>query len=359
LVLMKNNIWEFSNSIVVPPTDPKDLAVHKLKDMKSRRSILDKVENHLIPHLPRKNSTRDMWEALMSLFQSKNENHKIMLREKLKDTKMTGSDTVTTYFTQIRQVRDELAAIGETVVDSELVRTTLKGFTKEWTLSIKGIMAQEKFPNWSRLWDDFAQEELQDEDLNGGRYKNDDEYIVLTSQAKKGKFKKFSSAESTSQDVKKKDMIKGKCYACREFGNYASQCPNKKKGGNETQPEVATSTKAQGDEFSKKFEQTEFLLVSQTSLGTISIGAWLIDSEATCHMTGARESFESFTELESEVHVELGMGTKHALKGSRTMSFRMESRRMLKVMDVLWVPKLRRSVLSVLAIEKKGYDLLF
>jgi hypothetical protein len=41
------------------------------------------------------------------------------------------------------------------------------------------------------------------------------------------------------------------------------------------------------DEFSKKFEQTEFLLVSQTSLGTISDGAWLIDSGAMCHMIGA------------------------------------------------------------------------
>jgi hypothetical protein len=40
------------------------------------------------------------------------------------------------------------------------------------------------------------------------------------------------------------------------------------------------------DEFAK-FEQLELLLVSRTSLGTISVSAWLIDSGATCHMTGA------------------------------------------------------------------------
>jgi hypothetical protein len=38
------------------------------------------------------------------------------------------------------------------------------------------------------------------------------------------------------------------------FGHYAGQCSNKKKGGNETQPEVVASTKAQEDDFSKKFE---------------------------------------------------------------------------------------------------------
>jgi hypothetical protein len=72
---------------------------------------------------------------------------------------------------------------------------------------------------------------------------------------------------------------------------------NKKKGGNEMQLELAASTKAQ-DEFSKKFEQSELLLVSHTSLGTISASAWLIDSGATCHMIGARDLFESFIEFD-------------------------------------------------------------
>jgi hypothetical protein len=73
---------------------------------------------------------------------------------------MTRSNTVTTYLTRIRQVRDELVAIGEAVDDSKLVRTALKGFTKEWTPFIKGIVAREKLLDWSRLWDDFVQEEL-------------------------------------------------------------------------------------------------------------------------------------------------------------------------------------------------------
>jgi hypothetical protein len=111
--------------------------------------------------------------------------------------------------------------------------------------------------------------------------------VALASQAKKGKFKKIASGESTSQDDKKKDMSKVKCFACHKFGHYAGQCPNKKKGGNGTQQEVVASAKAQVDEFAKKFEN-EFLLVSHLSSGTISVGAWLIDSGATCHMTGAR-----------------------------------------------------------------------
>jgi hypothetical protein len=99
LVLMENGIWEFSNTQITPPTDATDLVIHNQRDVKSRHIILDGVKDHLIPHLSGKKTARDMWEALKSLFQRKNENHKMVLREKLRDTKMTGSDTVTSYLT--------------------------------------------------------------------------------------------------------------------------------------------------------------------------------------------------------------------------------------------------------------------
>ena len=67
LVLMENDIWEFSNSIATPPMNPKELAAHNLKDVKARRIILDGAKDHLIPHLSGKSLARDMWEVLKSL----------------------------------------------------------------------------------------------------------------------------------------------------------------------------------------------------------------------------------------------------------------------------------------------------
>jgi hypothetical protein len=49
------------------------------------------------------------------------------------------------------------------------------------TVHQKGVVAQEKLPDWSRLWDDFVQEEFRDEELNGGRHKKDDENESLAS----------------------------------------------------------------------------------------------------------------------------------------------------------------------------------
>jgi hypothetical protein len=57
----------------------------------------------------------------------------------------------------------------------------------------------------------------------------------------------------------------------------------------------------------------EFRLVSALFGIVSSSEIWLVDSGASCHMTGARELFESFTKSKSDMCVELGMGTRHAV----------------------------------------------
>jgi hypothetical protein len=59
-------------------------------------------------------------------------------------------------------VKDELAVVGEIIPDSELVCIALKGFTKEWDVFVKCVVGREKLPYWSRLWDEFTQEDIQE-----------------------------------------------------------------------------------------------------------------------------------------------------------------------------------------------------
>ena len=59
---------------------------------------------------------------------------------------MSRSDNVTTYFMRITQTHDQLASIGEKVVDVELVNVALNSFTKSWEPFVKGICVREKPP---------------------------------------------------------------------------------------------------------------------------------------------------------------------------------------------------------------------
>ena len=64
------------------------------------------------------------------------------------------------YLTNITQVRDELAVVGEVVGIPEMVRTTLNGVSQHWTVFVQTIIGRENIPTWDRLWDDVTQEEI-------------------------------------------------------------------------------------------------------------------------------------------------------------------------------------------------------
>ena len=105
---------------------------------------------------------------------------------------MTKTNTVSSYLTKITQVRDELAAVGETMQGSELVRIALGGFPKKWEVFVDGIVARENLHGWERLWDDFIQEEIRRGSKNGGQHGGDDEENVVRSTMGKKKTKKGS-----------------------------------------------------------------------------------------------------------------------------------------------------------------------
>ena len=139
LVLEENELWDevvktnTANPIVIPASvDAVALAAFNEKNIKGRRIILDAVEDHVIPQISSKTRAYEMLDALTSLFQSSNENRKMVLREKLKCVKMAKAEGVTSYLTRISQVRDELATVGEVVSGTELVRTVVNGVAKPW-----------------------------------------------------------------------------------------------------------------------------------------------------------------------------------------------------------------------------------
>lgn len=151
LLLEEFELWDIVDKAVTIPTNATLLVEYNKKNVKAKRINIDAIKDHLIPHITGKKYAFDMWEALTKLYQSSNENMKMVLRVKLRNTKMTKTDTISSYLTKITQVREELAAVEETVQGSDLIRTTLGGFPKKWEVFVDGIVAREHLPSWERL----------------------------------------------------------------------------------------------------------------------------------------------------------------------------------------------------------------
>ena len=171
-------------------------------DVKSKRIILDAVKDHVIPHISEKTRAYEMWASLIQMYQSLNKNRKLVLKDKFKGIRMGKGESVTSYLTQIKQVCDEIAVVGEKMEDADLVRTTLNGVSKTWHMFVQAIVGREKLPDWDRLWDDFVQEETKRGYIQGitSGVRDEEENVALAAKGRKGKFGEDPQVETRHRD---------------------------------------------------------------------------------------------------------------------------------------------------------------
>ena len=104
----------------------------------------------------------------------------------------------------------------------------------------------------------------------------------------------------------------------------------------------------------------EYVLFSALS-GSVTPGedTWLIDSGASKHMTGKKTTLSNIEEKNSSQQVSLGDYYQYRIKGIGESSYKLDSRTSMKMKEVLYVPGLKKNILSILALDKKGYRVAF
>jgi hypothetical protein len=129
-----------------PTPSPLLDADFRKKNTKAKRTICDVVRDHIIPHLTGKDNAFEIWASLCKLYQSPNQNRKMVLQDKLRSIQMLKTESTTSYLGRFTQIRDELAAVGEIVDPDVMVRKSLNSFSKPWGSFVRGIVAWEVMP---------------------------------------------------------------------------------------------------------------------------------------------------------------------------------------------------------------------
>jgi len=76
-------------------------------------------------------------------------------------------------------------------------------------------------------------------------------------------------------------------------------------------------------------------------------------------MAGYRKSLTNLEEKGSSLQLELGDNSKYAVRGVGNTSFQLETGDHLHMSNVLYVPRLKKNLLSISALEDKGYRVAF
>ena len=122
--------------------EAKDL--HKKNLVKAKKIIADSIMDHLIPQVSSLKTSKEMFDSLTKLFEGKNINWKMTLRNQLKNVKIQNAETIQSYFTRVSQIKEKLKAVEEEVETAEVLITTLNGLLGSWESFIQGIYARRK-----------------------------------------------------------------------------------------------------------------------------------------------------------------------------------------------------------------------
>ena len=83
------------------------------------------------------------------------------LRNQLKNVKIQNLETIQSYFTRVSHIKEQLEVVDEEVENAKIVMTTLNGLPRSWNSFIQWICARKKLVRFSRIWEEFSQEEAQ------------------------------------------------------------------------------------------------------------------------------------------------------------------------------------------------------
>jgi hypothetical protein len=313
LILEENDLAKFIKENVPEPEENATKEKYKKDMIKAKRIIADSIKDHLIPQVSSKNTPKDMFDALTRMYEGRNINRKMNLRTQLKNTKMQKGETVQDYFSRVSQFKEQLEAIGDNLDEDELVMTTLNGLTRPWDAFIQTICARKEKLQFDSLWEECVQEEARVANREAILLRDEDQALAAHAKGGKGKshFQKETHFHKESHSPKRfqkyhkgqrkgKDFSSYQCYHCDKMGHIAKNCPAKREGYKRRNNKRHHAHTAEDDEPPKKLtkeEIKEYVLFSALSKSvTPGQDTWLIDSDASKHMIGQKNTLSNLIE---------------------------------------------------------------
>ena len=291
---------------------------------------------------------------------------------------MNEGDSMDNFLVKIKDLKEQLAAVEEIIPDSSLVQTVLDGlpdsyqsFASTLRLLMKGNPNAIKFEELMAI---LLQEEQSRKNRSNMRVA-DQAFMA----GQRGKAKAFTnnkpkpapSNNSKSEKDGDKQKKKGKCNYCREPGHFIKECPKlkeKESKKKESGMAVADASPSPNAESANLVQDAEWAFSVQCSynpslqdacFSATDLHVWFFDSGASKHITSQRDMFSSLESAPAGNTVTCANNSSYPVKGVGKIVLAAANGSTFTLLDALYVPGIKKNLLSVFALAKNGLVVKF
>ena len=106
LIMREHDLDKYVKEEVLTPEEEEAKSKHNKDVVRAMRIIANSIKDHLIPQVSSLDSPKDMFDALTRMFEGRNINRKMTLRQQLKNAKMLEQESMHSYFSRVSQIKE-------------------------------------------------------------------------------------------------------------------------------------------------------------------------------------------------------------------------------------------------------------
>ena len=305
------------------------------------RSCLSREQKYAFS---RETSANKLWKALEEKFLKKNSQNKLYMKKRLFRFTYIPGTTMNDHITSFNQLVADLMNLDETFKDEDLALMLLGSLPEEFELLETTLLHGNAKVSLSEVCAALYSHELRKKDKKESTSGTVEALVVRGRSQSQSKGRK---GRSKSRSRPSKD----ECAFCREKGHWKKDCPKlKDKGKPNKEKVVINSNVAECDD-----GDSDLSLAVTPSTSTSN--AWLLDSACSHHMCPNRDWFFDFREMGGEV-VYTANDNPLMTNGIGSIRLKNQDGSTRVLTDVRYVPSLMKNLISVGALESKGFTVI-
>ncbi|GJW90878.1 zinc finger, CCHC-type containing protein [Tanacetum coccineum] len=289
-----------------------------------------------------------LWDSLESKYMAEDSSSKKFLISNFNNYKMVDSRPV------MEQYNELLRILGQ---------YTQHGLKMDESISVSSII--DKLPP---SWKDFKHTLKHDSDKGKGKevarpsVNMAEEGKNKNNKQNKGKKRDFKEHGSGSGSNKKPKL---ECWKCGKTGHFKRDC----RSGNKKNANAGGSGKGSKDHSQdqgqnlvpvwNRFIKYSVSLISEAFYVQVDAIAWWIDSGATTHVCKDRCWFKTYEPVEDGSVLYMGDDHFAPVHGKGSVVLEFSSGKSITLFNVLYVPKLRKNLISGPVLNKCGYKQVY